>query len=190
MSDNLFLKLLLGLLGGLVAAELGVVLTVGLRLELILLCFIVAAALGGILFIVKKLVVSRPELETVSMRRARAKEDEHMCKRLDAYDVDREFLGAGSSKRVQGCSDPELPACGCSDKPSGLEGFTMEKESFDLYIRKSMSNVPVESEEYGEAIALNLDFEGIPKGRNSMPVDFSHDPRAIIESMKRLGADS
>ncbi|MEI8032007.1 MAG: hypothetical protein WCH05_01475 [Chlorobiaceae bacterium] len=189
MSDNLFLKLLLTIMAGLIAAELAVVLVAGLRLELIVLCFIVAAALGGILFIVRQLFLPRPEVETVSMRRARAMKDEHMRRRLGAYDVDREFMGASSSKHDRGC-DPEQPACACSDKPSALEGFSMEKESFDQYIRKSMSNVPVDSPEFGEGIPLNIDFEGAPKGRGSMPADFSHDPRGVIENMKRLGADS
>ena len=47
MNERFFLKILLVLFCGLIAAEVLVVSLFGLKLELILLCFIVASALTG-----------------------------------------------------------------------------------------------------------------------------------------------
>ena len=55
MNERFFLKLLLALFAGLIVAEVVVVALFGLRLELILLCFIVVAALTGIAFVVRLL---------------------------------------------------------------------------------------------------------------------------------------
>ena len=70
MNERFFLKLLLFLFTGLIVAEALVVALFGLRLELILLCFIVVAALTGITFVVRLLLGERKEIDSVSMRRA------------------------------------------------------------------------------------------------------------------------
>ena len=93
MAERVFLKLLLVLFAGLIAAEVLVVALFGLRLELILLCFIVASALTGIAFVVRLLQGERTEMDSVSMRRAMLKRGGIMQDRLKEYDVDEEFIG-------------------------------------------------------------------------------------------------
>ena len=102
MNERFFLKMLLILFAGLIAAEVLVVAIFGLRLELILLCFIVAAALTGIAFVVRLLLGERTEIDSVSMRRAREKRGGVMQDRLRDYGVDEEFLGGKTLKRPKG----------------------------------------------------------------------------------------
>ena len=56
MNERFFLKLLLALFSGLIAAELLVVGLFGLRLELIMLLFILAAALTGMVIVARLLL--------------------------------------------------------------------------------------------------------------------------------------
>jgi len=109
MNERIFLKLLLALFSGLIAAEVLVVVLFGLRLELILLCFIVVAALIGIAFVVRFLFAERAnDIDSVSMRRAKEKKTDIMQDRLKEYDVDEEFLGGKALNR--GKWNPQKPS--------------------------------------------------------------------------------
>ncbi|MCX6178083.1 MAG: hypothetical protein NT163_01700 [Chlorobiales bacterium] len=268
MNERFFLKLLLVLFSGLIVAELLVVLFFGLKLELILLCFILVAALTGIVFIVRLLFTERTVIDSVSMRRAKEKSNDIMQDRLKEYTVDEEFLGSkplGRGKEnLQEPSFPEhfvraqesiLPVADSVDeairvhaemygglgellkaiekideasfsrlvktvgfgrvsreeimhrialmadkeRDSGksieenratLPGFSLDRESFDLYIQRNMSSSESEQESADKGFSVELDQEGLSKGTGTMPEDFSHDPKAVFSKLNKPGARS
>ena len=273
MTERVFLKILLVLFAGLIAVEVLVVALFGLRLELILLCFIVAAALTGIAFVVRLLQGERTEIDSVSMRRAREKNGGIMQDRLKDYGVDEEFIGRKTLKRPKGnASAPALheqlsarsthsaspvtvtieeairayaemygglgqllqlmekiddasfgrlvqkagrgnfsreevmlritlmvdegsrssDAAGEAEGeiPCILEGHTMDRESFDDYIRRCMTGVGDDPECVDKGFSVDLDGEALSKGSGVPPPDFSHDPKSVISSLKRAGERS
>lgn len=268
MNDRFFLKLLLVLFAGLIAAEVLVVALFGLRLELILLCFIVAAALTGIAFVVRLLQGERTEMDSVSMRRAMLKRGGIMQDRLKEYDVDEEFIGGKTVRPSKGKAKTSTPSelrsgstmreapetvsmeetirvhaemygglgqllkmmenideasfgrlaqkAGMGDlsreevmlkitcmidehsfsdraadeKPCILEGHTMERESFDDYIRRCMNGAEEDSESADKGFSIELDGAALSKRGGVPPADFSHDPKSVISSLKRAGEQS
>ena len=271
MSERFFLKLLLVLFAGLIAAEVLVVALFGLRLELILLCFIVVAAFTGIAFVVRLLLGERREIETVSMRRAMQKCGGIMQDRLKEYDVDEEFIGSKAVKRPKGNASalheqrPESRSESAAQvtvsieeairvhaemygglgellqlmekideasfgrlvqkagmgglsreevmlkitlmideaslfrgdsvgndgkKPCILEGHTMERESFDDYIRRCMNGAEEDLESADNGFSVELDGAALSKRAGVPPADFSHDPKSVIASLKRAGEQS
>ena len=271
MNERFFLKLLLTLFSGLVATELLVVLLFGFKLELILFCFIIAVALTGILVVVRLLLQQPPEMDSVSMRRAREKRTDIMRDRLREYSVDEEFLGGGTVKgakensvappineaqksrnlsagkpmasieeairihaEMYGGLGPLLQmmekideASFCrlvkkvalgelsreevmckitfmieastpsirdtkgvdGEQPSVLEGHSMERESFDEYIRRCMTGAEDDSKS-ADGFSVELDSAALSQGAGVPPADFSHDPTSVISSLKRVGAQS
>ncbi len=189
MNERFFLKLLLALFVGLIAAEVFVVALFGLRLELILLCFIVAAALTGSAFVVRLILGERREIETVSMRRAMQKRGGVMQERLSEYGVDEEFMGGKRGRRAGASAAPLAENGGGSDgeKPTILVPHSMERESFDDYIRRSMNGAGEDSE---DGFSVELDGAALARGTGVPPADFSHDPKSVIESLKRAGGRS
>ncbi len=183
MNERVFLKLLLALFAGLIVAEVVVVALFGLRLELILFCFIVAAGLTGIAFVVRLLLGERREIETVSMRRAMQKRGGIMQERLSEYGVDEEFMGGRVRRRgSSAASFAEDAAEG--EKPTILVPHSMERESFDAYIRRSMNGAGEDSK---DGFSVELDGAALARGPGVPPADFSHDPKSVIESLKRAG---
>ena len=147
MNERFFLKLLLALFAGLMVAEVVVVALFGLRLELILLCFIVAAALIGSAFVVRLLLGERRQIETVSMRRAMQKRGGIMQERLSEYGVDEEFMGGKTGRRGKVAAFIEDAGTSEAEKPTILDAHSMERESFDAYIRRSMNGAGEDSED-------------------------------------------
>jgi hypothetical protein len=274
MNERFFLKLLLVLFAGLIAAEVLVVALFGLRLELILLCFIVAAALTAIAFVVRLLLGERREIDSVSMRRLKEKRAGIMQDRLKDYGVDEEFIGGKRVKRSKGnAPEPALHeqlrgggsthsaapvtvtiedairvhaemygglgqllqliekiddasfgrlvqkvalgnlsreevmlkitlmiqegslsygAAGESDgeKPSILEGHSMDRESFDDYIRRCMTGAGDDPECVDNGFSVELDGSALSRGTGVPPANFSHDPKSVISSLKRAGSKS
>jgi len=266
MNERFFLKLLLTLFSGLVAAELLVVLLFGFRLELILFCFVLAVALTGILVVARLLLQQPAEMDSVSGRRARQMRTDIMRDRLREYSVDEEFLGMGERKgakanpvaspmhvapgnRNQSASAPvasleeairvHAERCGglapllvmmetideasfcrlvkkaglgelsreevmCkilfmiedsssqmpdTGKQSALDGYSMERESFDDYIRRCMTGAEDDSK-CADGFSVDLDSAALSKGPGVPPADFSHDPASVMSSLKRAGAAS
>jgi len=265
MNERIFLKLLLALFSGLIAAEVLVVVLFGLRLELILLCFIVVAALIGIAFVVRFLFAERAnDIDSVSMRRAKEKKTDIMQDRLKEYDVDEEFLGGKALNRGKwnpqkpslahsaGSEEPVLPvresiedairvhaemygglgellqmiekiddasferfvkqvgfgeisreevmlkitlmtngelnAAECNRvEQSIIEGHSMDKASFDDYIRRCMNVSDEESESADKGFSVELDSAALSKGTVPMPTDFSHDPKAVFSKLNKPG---
>jgi hypothetical protein len=266
MNDRFFLKLLLALFAGLIAAEVLVVVLFGLRLELILFCFIVVAALTGIAFVLRLLLGERREIDSVSKRRAMQKRDGIMQDRLKEYAIDEEFIGTKEVKRPKGnasaatlhehqhsqsaapvsvtieeairvhaemhgglgsllqlmekideasfcrlvqkaglgdlsrqevmlkitcmIDEPAFSDGDVGQKPCILEGYSMERESFDDYIRRSMSGSEEDSESADKGFSVELDGAALSKGAGVPPTDFSHDPKSVIASLKKAGSPS
>jgi len=251
MNERFFLKILLVLFCGLIAAEVLVVALFGLKLELILLCFIVVAALTGILFVLRLLLAERNDIDSVSMRRAKEKSSGIMQDRLKEYSVDEEFLG-GKDKHRAGSDEPVLPvresiedairvhaemygglgellqmiekiddasferfvkqvgfgeisreevmlkitlmtngelnAAECNRvEQSIIEGHSMDKASFDDYIRRCMNVSDEESESADKGFSVELDSAALSKGTVPMPTDFSHDPKAVFSKLNKPG---
>ncbi|NTU96681.1 MAG: hypothetical protein HGA62_02565 [Chlorobiaceae bacterium] len=118
MNDRFFQNILLALLFGLAAAETLAAVIFGLKTELVLFIFVIAAALSGIVTIFALRSRQRPEVESVSMRRARAMEDGLMKDRFREYGVDGEFL---SGREVKNVVAPPAPSFGeTGTKASGV----------------------------------------------------------------------
>ncbi len=184
MTERLFLKLLLTLFSSLLAAELLLVLLFGFRLDLIAFAFVIAVALTGIVIVVHLMAQPRPEIDSVSARRAKAKRSDVMRDRLSAYTVDEEFLGG---KRFT-----ESPISHQAPSPSSssslLENHSLDQESFDDYIRRSMTSSDEDGAAgSGDGFSVDLDEAALPRGIGRPPDDFSHNPKAMMESLKRAG---
>ncbi|WP_076791517.1 hypothetical protein [Chlorobium sp. KB01] len=268
MEERFFLKLLLFLFAGLIAAELLVVTFYGFRLELILFTFIVAVALTGMVIVAKLLLRERPEIESVSMRRLRQKSAGVMQDRLKEYSVDDEFTGDHAARSAKVRAQAPAPV-GSDTKPASLnidsldgmirevarmyggfgtllrtleqlddaafrrqlakagfgrgegfsreeviqrlsqmaeaeclqnrdetgsigekecviDGFSLDSESFDLYIQRSMSSTESEGD---DGFCVELDSEALSKRTGPMPSDFSHDPKAVFSKLKKPGTN-
>jgi len=110
MSERLIARIVIWLSLVLVLAEAALILFHGLRMELVLLPLVVFLAALGVLFGVTSLKGSRPEIESVSMRRARAMKDDLVRKRLQGYEVDEEFLPGGARKKKHRQAAPPSPS--------------------------------------------------------------------------------
>ena len=260
MNERFFLKLLLALFSGLIAAELLVVVLFGLRLELILLCFIIAAALSGIVMVARLLLPERSDTESVSMRRARAMRDEGVRDRFLNYGVDEEFLGGKGAVRSKvaalspdGSREPQRVSieqairehagmygglnelCQAMEKidessferlmakvgfagvsrsevmvkirvmaseesvmssatplrsslDSAINSFANDRESFDDYIRRSMTGGEDKSCRVEDSFSVDLDSDDLARP-GTMPADFSHDPKAVFSKLRNTGRD-
>ncbi len=270
MNERFFLKLLLALFSGLIVAELLVVAFYGLRLELILLCFIIAVALTGIVIVARLLVPERSGSESVSMRRARAMREESLRDRFGEYAVDEEFLdGKGARRSKVSVAEPSMPKSsgGSSDLNRGgavslensirahaemygglrqllmmmekidetafsqlkakaglggvsksevicqiramaaveegeccetfkssldetIKAFSCDRESFEDYIRRSMTTGGDQSSGGDEGFSVELDSAALSQVPGTMPEDFSHDPKAVFSKLKKSGLNS
>lgn len=265
MNDRLFARLLLSLSVALVVTELLLAALYGPRLELIFLPLVLAFGLGGMLFSLRLLGEEAPQVESVSMRRQRAMQDEVMRERLSEYAVDEEFLGRKEEPRTQKPSavapaspagspkgesveelvrhhagqfggaarllseverlDPaaferlmqgaglshagrdEVIICirrlvdeegrGKADgeaPKSALECFSLDQESFDAYIGRCMGAADKGKEEAAagvqdeeESFSVRLDASSLSQEDGTPPTDFSHNPRAIMERLRKAG---
>jgi len=268
MNERLFLKILLVLFSGLIAVEMLLVMLFGLRLELILLCFIIVIALTGILYVGRLLSMESTDIDSVSMRRAKQKSIDIMQDRLKEYTVDEEFLGATALSRehgnhqkqsineehidskvytapntgsiaetirahagiygglgellkeiekidessfdrlvkkvgigrvsreevinriIQMLDDERDVTKSIAEKQPALAGFSLDRESFDLYIQRNMSSSESEHESADKGFSVELDQEGLSRGTGAMPEDFSHDPKAVFSKLKKSGSNS
>jgi hypothetical protein len=77
-----------------------------------------------------------------------------------------------------------------NEKPCILEGHSMERESFDDYIRRCMNGTEEDSESADKGFSVELDGAALSKGAGVPPADFSHDPKSAISSLKRAGEQS
>ncbi len=72
------------------------------------------------------------------------------------------------------------------EQTSILEGHTMDKESFDEYIRRCMTGAG-NDEKCGDGIFVDLDDAALLRGTGRPPEDFEHNPKSVIASLKRAG---
>jgi len=109
MDERLTGKLLFALSASLLAAELAVAAFGGMDTAWMLLAFFVYVALCGMLFAGGMMRGSDGSaIESVSMRRARAFQEEGMKDLLAGYDVDEEFLQGRQAKPQAGKSNPSF----------------------------------------------------------------------------------
>ena len=82
---------------------------------------------------------------------------------------------------------PPLPNADESkgEEPSLLKGHTLDKESFDDYIRRCMTGTG--NDEQGDGISVDLHDAELMSGKGSPPDDFEHNPKSVIASLKRAG---
>jgi hypothetical protein len=260
MNERFFLKLLLGLFCGLAAAELLAAALFGLKTELILFIFVVAAALCGIVVAAALLGRRADDIESVSMRRSRAMRDDTLKDRFRGYNVDEEFLPeknvkaernsffsgnsptpddafleqairnhapmhgglegllekmesiedaafeklakeagiGGLSRKDIICRLRLMVSLECEESPNkcgraldiAMEAFSADRASFDDYIRRSMSSGSdsMDMDAGGDAgFSVQLDAAELSKTGGTMPEEFSHDPKAVIERLKQKG---
>ncbi|MCF8383446.1 MAG: hypothetical protein K9G39_07635 [Chlorobium sp.] len=139
MDERLTGKLLFALSAALLAAELAVAAFGGIDTGLMLLAFFVYVALCGMLFAGGMMRGSDGSaIESVSMRRARAFQEEGMKDLLAGYDVDEEFLQGRQAKPQAGKSNPsssgmplEQAIRAHADLFGGLEKLHEAIERFD-----------------------------------------------------------
>lgn len=68
------------------------------------------------------------------------------------------------------------------EKECVIDGFSLDSESFDLYIQRSMSSTESDGE---DGFCVELDSEALSKRAGAMPPDFSHDPQAVFSKLKK-----
>ncbi len=85
------------------------------------------------------------------------------------------------------CSCPPSEGAGKASS-SLLENHSLDQESFDDYIRRSMtSSDEDDSAGSGDGFSVDLDEAALPRGVGRPPDDFSHNPKAMMESLRRAG---
>ncbi|WP_150081111.1 hypothetical protein [Chlorobium phaeobacteroides] len=268
MNERVMVKMFLSLSTLLFIAELVVGLFYQADLRLMVLFFMLAVSLAGILVSLKMLLGEKQEVESVSMRRRRALDDEVMKDVLDGYEVDEEFLGNVSRKgkkrggsgavreqnisagasgakdessledairshavmfggleklldaltevdelsfgkmmekagiqgvargevivQIQTMVDLEQRSCGellKRTEDSLSEGLSLDKESFDEYIRRCMTTSESESAPVSTTFSLDLDMAAMSKQDGTPPKDFSHAPEAVFSKLKKPGKE-
>jgi hypothetical protein len=114
MNQRLAAGVLAGLSVALIAAET-LALFANFDARMMLFFLSLYAGLTGLLFALRTLFEGRREvIESVSDRRARAKQDSIMGQRLDAYEVDEEFLGRGHRGGKPATSRPSAHSASAS----------------------------------------------------------------------------
>lgn len=101
MSERFVARIIIGLSFLLIVSEIVVIVLYGIRFEFLFLPFVIFLASLGVVFGFTLLKGRRPEIESVSTRRARAMKDEKVRKLLDGYEVDEEFLPGRRKKNKQ-----------------------------------------------------------------------------------------
>jgi len=76
------------------------------------------------------------------------------------------------------------------ERTSVLDGHSMERESFDEYIRRCMVGAEDVDERGDKGFSVELDSSALARGTSVPPADFSHDPKSVMSSLKRAGAQS
>jgi hypothetical protein len=204
MNQRTVAGVLAGLSTALIVTELLIALQGGFDPGLMLFALSLFIGLTGLLFALRTLGDSRREvIESVSERRARAKRDAGMSGLLDGYEIDEEFIGrgrasgkpvsskpagspesAGKESSVQMFEEPSI-AGGHDESPS--LSISIDKESFDDYIRRCMSEpgTCIDDEESEPGYAVDLDADDLSARPGTPPTDFSHDPKAIMSRLNQ-----
>ncbi len=117
MNERLVARIIIALSVLLIVSETVVITLYGILFELVFLPFVVFLASLGVLFGITLLKGKRPEIESVSTRRARAMKDEKVRKLLDGYEVDEEFLPGKRKKKSKRQRKQQVAV------PEGAESF-------------------------------------------------------------------
>ncbi len=131
MNERLVARIVIGLSFLLIISEAVVIALYGIRFELLFLPFIVFLASLGVLFGITLLKGKRPEIESVSTRRARAMKDEKVRKLLDGYEVDEEFLSGRRKKRKKPEQKQEVSSPDIAESFSGSDIQEAPEDPFE-----------------------------------------------------------
>jgi hypothetical protein len=72
------------------------------------------------------------------------------------------------------------------EQPCTLEGYTMDKESFDEYISRCMNGAE-DDPGCSDGFSVELDSAALSRGVGTPPENFSHNPQSVIAHLKRAG---
>ncbi|WP_150132361.1 hypothetical protein [Prosthecochloris sp. GSB1] len=182
MSERLIARIVIWLSLMLVLAEAALFVFNGLRMEFVLLPLVVFLAALGVLFGVTSLKGSRPEIESVSMRRARAMKDDLVRKQLEGYEVDDEFLPRGTrKKKTRRAEPPAAKSAGAQAVPpvlpreavdpfAGLDPVLLElAEGFGGPARMVRKIEAMDEVSY-KRLQYALDLRGVDKSEFLRPV--------------------
>ena len=111
----------------------------------------------------------------------------HLLKKVGLYEISREEVILKITLMIEA----ESPALGKTadfegEEPCILEGHTLDKESFDDYIRRCMTGAE-DDEQCGDGISIDLDDAALSRGIGTPPEDFEHNPKSVIAGLKRAG---
>lgn len=183
MSERLLARIIISLSVLLIVSEVVIVVLYGIRFELLFLPFVVFLASLGVVFGITLLKSKRPEIESVSTRRARAMRDEKVRKLLDGYEVDEEFLSGSRKKnrkrkQVQEAVSPK--AAESFSRPVACEPPRDPFENIDPKLRSLAESFGgyeqmVQKVEAMDSVAFRrlqyvLDMQGVDKNRLLQPV--------------------
>ena len=111
----------------------------------------------------------------------------HLLKKAGLYEISREEVIVKITLMIEAESPVMENAVDCQgEEPCILEGHTLDKESFDDYIRRCMTGTE-DDEKCGDGISVDLHDAAILQGTASPPEDFEHNPKSVIASLKRAG---
>ncbi len=111
----------------------------------------------------------------------------HLLKKAGLYEISREEVIVKITLMIEA----ESPALGNAADCQGeehciLEGHTLDKESFDDYIRRCMTGAE-DDEKCGDGISVDLNDAAFSRGTGTPPEDFEHNPKSVIAGLKRAG---
>ncbi|WP_294345107.1 hypothetical protein [Prosthecochloris sp.] len=183
MSERLVARIIIGLSVMLIVSEVMVIALYGIRFEVVFLPFVVFLAFLGVLFGIVLLNGKRPEIESVSTRRARAMKDEKVRKLLEGYEVDEEFLPGGRKKKNTRQEKQRVAAPETSESHSGPSASETYRDPFEGMDPKLQSLAEgfggfeemVQKVEAMDAVAFKrlqyaLDMPGVDKNQLLQPV--------------------
>ena len=75
-----------------------------------------------------------------------------------------------------------------SSLDSAINSFANDRESFDDYIRRSMTGGEDKSCRVEDSFSVDLDSDDLARP-GTMPADFSHDPKAVFSKLRNTGRD-
>lgn len=113
-----------------------------------------------------------------------------LVKKAGLGQISREEVIIKITLMLQAQSSPLPDGDDCEDEePSIMPGHTLDKESFDDYIRRCMSGAG-DDEKCAEGISVDLNDAALLQAKGSPPEDFEHNPKSVIASLKRAGIKS
>ena len=165
MNQRLAAGVLAGLSIALIAAET-LALYANFDARMMLLFLSLYAGLTGLLFAMRTLLDGRREvIESVSDRRARAKQDSIMGRRLEAYEIDEEFLGRGQRGHKAAQSRPSATPAECAPSDEELKSAVTAYAGMAGGIVKLRETIESMDEAAFASMARKAGMSGVTRSR-------------------------